>query len=223
MAVPSPRIGPAHGEIEERIAEKVSAPAVISDVSPPVQETAPVIKEKIAEEKKEEEKKPSNILFAEPEVYGDIKMEITSEDESVHAAQIKVMFKEYPKSRRNQTIYRYEMKPRQVKPVVKRSPSKKTTILIDIASEGIYDIVVENPAGPLSAHFTLKIYEKKGNAQTRDLGIRTVGQGGLITKILMPEGVLWDDDAYFSGSIEDSESFTKFNNDTGVIWKEFKE
>jgi hypothetical protein len=33
---------------------------------------------------------------------------------------------------------------------------------------------------------------------------------------------LWSDDSFFSGSIEDSESVTKFNTDTGIVWKEYK-
>jgi len=38
----------------------------------------------------------------------------------------------------------------------------------------------------------------------------------------MPEGILWDDDSSFSGNMEDSESITKFNAETGVVWREYK-
>ena len=37
----------------------------------------------------------------------------------------------------------------------------------------------------------------------------------------MPEAILWDDDASFTGSLEDSESTTKFNAQTGLYWKEY--
>jgi len=37
----------------------------------------------------------------------------------------------------------------------------------------------------------------------------------------MPEGILWEDEAAFSGSMEDSEGVTKFNSETGLLWKEY--
>jgi len=38
----------------------------------------------------------------------------------------------------------------------------------------------------------------------------------------MPEAIFWDDDSYFTGTIEGAESITKFNGSTGLYWTERK-
>ena len=43
-----------------------------------------------------------------------------------------------------------------------------------------------------------------------------------IARLLMPEGILWEEDSSFSGTIEDSDSVTKFNSDSGLVWKEYR-
>lgn len=42
-------------------------------------------------------------------------------------------------------------------------------------------------------------------------------------KFIMPEAVFWDDEEYFSGTIESSDSVTKFNSETGLYWTERKQ
>jgi len=54
------------------------------------------------------------------------------------------------------------------------------------------------------------------------IGTLTIDEKVVVVKILMPEGIVWDDDAAFTGSLEDSDSITKFNADTGLTWKEYK-
>ncbi|WP_275095230.1 hypothetical protein [Oryzomonas japonica] len=44
-----------------------------------------------------------------------------------------------------------------------------------------------------------------------------------MARILMPEGILWDDDAAFTGSIDDGDSITKFESASGLVWKEYSE
>jgi len=39
----------------------------------------------------------------------------------------------------------------------------------------------------------------------------------------MPDAILWDDESAFSGSMEDSNSVTKFNSETGLVWKEYND
>jgi hypothetical protein len=39
-------------------------------------------------------------------------------------------------------------------------------------------------------------------------------------KFLLPEAVFWDDEDYFTGTVESSRFTTKFNDETGLIWKE---
>lgn len=212
---------PVHARQEKKddVSYKENIAMVITEGKPP-QQPEPV---SVKEQEKAEAERPGNILFVEPEVFGDIKLEIMSQDVSLQSLQVKVLFKEYPKNRRNGSVFRHKIKSRPIKPKNVRNLANMVSIVVDNTSEGIYDLIVDYPGRPLSARVTLKLHEKKVNALSRDLGIRTIGQNGLLIRVRMPEGILWDDDAYFSGSIEDSESVTKFNNETGVVWKELKE
>ncbi len=48
------------------------------------------------------------------------------------------------------------------------------------------------------------------------------GEKWFVGRFLMPEGVFWDEDEWFSGSLEDSYSITKYKSPEGVTWKELK-
>jgi hypothetical protein len=39
----------------------------------------------------------------------------------------------------------------------------------------------------------------------------------------MPDAILWEDESAFTGSMQDSAGVTKFNSETGLIWKEYGE
>lgn len=43
-----------------------------------------------------------------------------------------------------------------------------------------------------------------------------------VARLLMPEGILWEDETAFSGTIEDSDSITKLNAESGLVWKEYR-
>ena len=47
-------------------------------------------------------------------------------------------------------------------------------------------------------------------------------QASLVAKVLYPEGVLWDDDDWFTGKSEGSDTVTKFRLPDGVTWTERK-
>ncbi|MBI5102922.1 MAG: hypothetical protein HZB33_13950 [Nitrospirae bacterium] len=69
-------------------------------------------------------------------------------------------------------------------------------------------------------------YFFKGQLKTRTkeyLSLKMEDDKGLSFRFMLPEAVFWDDDDRFSGTIEDSDSITKFNEDAGLLWKEEKE
>lgn len=47
-------------------------------------------------------------------------------------------------------------------------------------------------------------------------------EGTFIGRLLMPEGVYWDEDEWFSGKIENGDSVTKYSSSEGMTWKEMK-
>ncbi len=104
-----------------------------------------------------------------------------------------------------------------------RTGEKVHEAVVEITQEGIYDIMVTaNNGKPVTAKLILKIRESRPGASTKDLGTRTITGSTEVARVLMPEGILWEDDSYFTGNMEDSDSVTKFHAGTGLMWKEYK-
>lgn len=165
------------------------------------------------------EKKPQarGLVIASPR--GDLKLVITGDT----GIKLSVRFREYPKSRRNRVPSRSELRREQtVTPIVADTGEDRREAVIETAREGIYVFSAEPERGKgVKASFTLKIFESGTKERIAPLGARTVSGSTVLLKILMPEGILWDDEDAFTGNLEDSESETKFNAATGLYWKEF--
>ena len=59
--------------------------------------------------------------------------------------------------------------------------------------------------------------------KTRLFGPMLIGEEGtFIGRLLMPEGIFWDEDEWFTGKVEDGDSITKYNSPEGTTWKEMK-
>jgi len=150
---------------------------------------------------------------------GDLKLVITGDA----GIKLKVKFRDYPKSRRNKVLSRSEARREQaVVPLLATTRENTREAVIETAREGVYTFSAE-PEGSKGAKaaFTLKAYESGPRERIAPLGTRTLSGSTILVKILMPEAILWDDESAFSGSMEDSESETKFNAATGLFWKEF--
>jgi hypothetical protein len=153
-----------------------------------------------------------------PPVMGDLKLAVTGTTN----LKITAEFNEYLKTRHNRPITKAESKRVQLVTLKHLTRENSIEAVVGTAGEGIYDFIVEPVDDkPVHAVFVVKIHEAGSKAKTRSLGAKTVKEKVVVTKILMPEGIFWDDDNYFSGNMEDSESITKYNTDTGVIWKEY--
>lgn len=92
----------------------------------------------------------------------------------------------------------------------------KTIFGLEEAEPGIYTFSI-NGKEPTEVEVRF-ILRGKGE------GIKTykakLEGSGLKYKFLMPEAIFWDDDFYFTGTIEGVESITKFNGSTGIYWTE---
>lgn len=68
----------------------------------------------------------------------------------------------------------------------------------------------------------MKIYELSKTGKTKQLGSKNFSGKSVVTRILMPDGIIWEDESAFSGSMQDSDGITKFNTGTGLVWKEYE-
>jgi hypothetical protein len=159
-----------------------------------------------------------------PPVSGDLKLEIVGKDDLLQRIKVVVLFHELPKTRRNRPMSKAESRRfKTLSPKLVRTGDTARQAVIEVAAEGIYEFRVETGSEqPVEASFAVKLYDNSSRARTRPVGNRRVVRSESIVKVLMPEGFLWDDNSAFTGSIEDSESITKFISDTGLVWKEYK-
>ena len=77
---------------------------------------------------------------------------------------------------------------------------------------------------PQTTSLMIHLLEGKKGARNRKFeAVSLPPHKQLIVKFILPEGIFWDDESYFTGAIESSDSVTKFNDTTGIVWKEDKE
>ncbi|GFO55326.1 hypothetical protein GMSM_23330 [Geomonas sp. Red276] len=139
--------------------------------------------------------------------------------------KVTVAFREYPISRHTKPPGRAESRRTQKVAVVEAVTGEETReVVVEKSGEGVYLFTVE-PPGYLEegGSFTIRIYQRENGTRIVQLGSRRVKGRTLLARVLMPEGILWEDDAAFTGTLEDADSVTKFNARTGIYWKEYND
>jgi hypothetical protein len=155
----------------------------------------------------------------QPAPRGDLKLVLTGEP----GVRITVRFRDYPGSRPTRQSPRSQAaREQQVEPLLTVTGATTREALIPSAREGVYTVSVE-PEGcnRATTSGTLILYEGSSRERTVPLQPRSVTATQQLFKVLMPEAVLWDDPAAFTGTLEDSDSETRFNATSGLYWKEF--
>lgn len=107
-------------------------------------------------------------------------------------------------------------------PLVVMPNGKTIQAIIPHSEEGVYYLRVELERRELTdATVTVRLFEGSSRAMKKSIRLNTASHGGIVLRLLMPEGVIWEDASAFSGSLEDSDSVTRFNSETGLEWKEY--
>lgn len=153
-----------------------------------------------------------------PLLKGDLKLVVTG----IALPKATITFKEFALSRRNRPFSRTEAR-REIKivPLTANTQENTREFVIGRVNPGVYSITIEPFDGPTDVIFLLKLYEGTSRMMVKNLGRHSLARKVVLLKILMPEGILWDDNAAFSGNMEDSDGVTKFNSETGLMWKEY--
>jgi hypothetical protein len=156
------------------------------------------------------------LIIASPR--GDLKLVLTGDT----TINLSVRFREYPKKRRNKVTRSEARKMQTLAPILTRTREDTREAVIVTAREGVYTFSAESKQEKGSrATFTLKLFESGSGEKIAKLGARTVSGKAVLVKVLMPEAIIWDDESAFTGTMEDSDSESKFNTETGLFWKEF--
>jgi len=92
------------------------------------------------------------------------------------------------------------------------------------AEAGVYTLIVKNAGGKeYEGRFLIKLYEGKTQEVKKEYPLKLAGGEAIRFRFVIPQAVFWEDEGYFSGTIEDSDSMTKYNYDTGIVWREEKD
>jgi hypothetical protein len=167
------------------------------------------------------EKKPSlGIAVSDALFYRDIKVEVfLKKSDSVNISSIL-----YKKPHPSDDGY---SRPDQkaIDLVEESETGGKIIFSVAKAEKGIYTFVMKNTGETLQkTSLMIRLLEGKKGARNRKFEtINLKPHTELTVKFILPEGIFWDDESYFTGSIESSETITKFNDTTGVVWKEQKD
>jgi hypothetical protein len=95
---------------------------------------------------------------------------------------------------------------------------------VALAEAGIYTFIIENGQDKAyEGKLLFRLYEWKEGERLKEYGIELSPGKVLKFKFALPEAVFWDDEDYFTGMVEGPDSLTKFNEETGLIWKEEKD
>jgi len=155
-----------------------------------------------------------------PLLKGDLKLVLAG----ASLPKITITFKEFTLSRRNRPFSRIEARHETIiAPLIANTQEKKREVVIEKIRPGVYTITVEPVAGSSDFTCLLKLHEGASGMSVRELGRHTLVRKKVLLKILMPDGILWDDGSSFTGSMENSDSVTKFNTETGLMWKEYSD
>jgi hypothetical protein len=93
-----------------------------------------------------------------------------------------------------------------------------------MSGKGGYTFVVANSAKEAQRiDLLFRLYGGRIDEKIREFrGVQVGPKETVMFRFILPEALFWDDDDYFTGMVEGSDSITKFNEDTGLVWKEKK-
>ncbi len=175
-----------------------------------------------AEKPKEKpQKKPSlGIAVSDALFYRDIKIEIFLTEAESAGITTSLFRKTHP------SVEEYGRSEQKSVDLKKDSETDAKIIFwVAKAEKGIYTFVMQNTSEtPQKTSLMIRLLEGKKGARNRKFDLVNLSpHARLAVKFILPEGIFWDDEPYFTGSIESSETITKFNDTTGIVWKEYKE
>jgi len=101
----------------------------------------------------------------------------------------------------------------------------KRSLSVSKAEKAMYVFVLENRKRQnCEVDIIFRLFEGKAGERIKEIKPVELSPNDVLKfKFILPEAVFWDDDYYFTGNIESSDMMTKFNDKTGLIWKEEKD
>jgi hypothetical protein len=179
-------------------------------------------------EAKEGKKTPLGIPVSDVLLAKDIKIEVFFDGTEISSVMPHLLKKAHPMAHKKND----SEKPKEVDGIEEKSetyiadtPRVKRSFSVSKAEKGMYIFVIENKEGKTyEADVVFRLFEGKAGERIKEIKPVELSPHAIVKfKFILPETVFWDDEYYFTGTIESSDTLTKFNERTGLIWKEEKE
>jgi transposase-like protein len=160
------------------------------------------------------------------QIGADIRMELTTDQNIPSGFGISASFKEFARNRRDEPLTEYENSNlKKVIPKIILLSNHALIVTVENVSEGVYDFAIdcgECAIRPVMVDMNMRLSGVRKRGKTYTQREMRVADKMPILKILMPEGIRWDDTDYFDGNIENSESITRYNKNDHLVWRELK-
>ena len=181
----------------------------------------------LADMKKEAEKSRIGMPVSEALIQKDIRIEVFTEGTDMPGILTKLFRKSHPGLRRRRDRERQEPVEGTVEKTMSKGPDKtgaRHVFSVTKAEKAAYTCVLENKGEQArTVDVTFRFYEGREKERDKEYHSRELVPGGMLRfTFILPEGIFWDDEDRFSGRVEDSRTITKFDNESGLVWKEEK-
>ena len=174
-----------------------------------------------------EEKSVLGLPMNESFFHKDIKIEVLQRKSESHGVYMYLLKNTYLSLRKRHTWGKEKKIETSVETKRKHDSENeiKTVISVAKSDEGIYTFVIENSNTlPYNAEVVFDLYGGQTRERIKKISAVSVPPSSMLRfMFVLPDTVFWDDEKFFTGSIEDSDSITKFNDETGFVWKEGKD
>jgi hypothetical protein len=173
----------------------------------------------------EEKSPPLGIPVSDVLLLKDIRIEVFFKDADMSDVLLHLLKKAHPmENRKDDSVKQKEVEVVEETNIAGTSGIKRV-FYVAKAEKGLYTFVIMNKANKAyEADVVFRLFERKAGGRIKEYkSIELPPNTALKLKFILPEAVFWDDEYYFTGTIESSNTLTKFNDKTGLIWKEEKD
>jgi hypothetical protein len=157
----------------------------------------------------------------------DIKIEVRQQNAESHGVYMYLLKNTYLSLRKRHT-WGKEKKIEAIAETKRNNDAEnemKTVFSVEKSGEGIYAFVIENRNMiPYNTEVVFALYGGQKRERIKKISAVSVPPSSMLRfMFVLPDTVFWDDEKSFTGGIEDSDFITKFNDETGFVWKEGKD
>jgi hypothetical protein len=173
----------------------------------------------------EEKSPPLGIPVPDVLLLKDIRIEVFLKDADMSDVLLHLLKKAHPmENRKDDSVKQKEVEVVEETHIAGTSGIKRV-FYVAKAEKGLYTFVIINKGNKAyEADVVFRLFERKAGGRIKEYkSIELPPNTALKLKFILPEAVFWDDEYYFTGTIESSNTLTKFNDKTGLIWKEEKD